>query len=354
MPSLSAHVAMLVFAERAVDQRQLSQLALLVLVEVIVDGHHELGDHSRGVLHGLLVRARDEHVELVVDVVAVDGAVPMPTAFLHTALPADGDAAARLALHALLRVAARADDEADEVVVGELLHGNVHLPRDPLAGAAGHAVAEVGVQPRQLLDDALALLRELLAHSLLSRVGPLAVRVVQRLRRRAPLGVLRRQSVDPRRLCSHVHQAIRQLLKPHLQKHHFLHLLRAQLTGRGVLGAPAAPAPASAARGLAGRAPATLPRALAARVGLCGRCRLGFVAVGAIFRSGGGGFVAPAVALLALRHRIGRRPQIQRDGDRLGAHLGGGHGERPVWREKRARSEAFLHLREASRPSLSN
>jgi hypothetical protein len=60
--------------------------------------------------HVILRLPGDEHVQLLVLAVVVLGV--LANALLHAAPPANGNLAVGLALHALLRVAARANDEA--------------------------------------------------------------------------------------------------------------------------------------------------------------------------------------------------------------------------------------------------
>ena len=75
--------------------------------------------------HILLVVCSDEHVELLILAIVVLG-VPGST-LLDTATTADGDLGVGLFLHALLGVAARPNDQADEVVARVLLLGNEDL-----------------------------------------------------------------------------------------------------------------------------------------------------------------------------------------------------------------------------------
>lgn len=100
--------------------------------------------------------------------------------FLDAALPSDYDLGARLLLHALLRVTARADDKADEVVPGELLHGDVELLLK-----LGRAVIGGGLEGRvaadELGNDLLALAVEALPGAVLAGVDADAEVVVDGL-----------------------------------------------------------------------------------------------------------------------------------------------------------------------------
>ena len=86
--------------------------------------------------HILLVVCSDEHVELLIFPIIILR-VPGST-LLDTATTTNCDLGVGLFLHALLRVATRPDDEADEVVAGVLLLGYedlaVLLGRPPVRG----------------------------------------------------------------------------------------------------------------------------------------------------------------------------------------------------------------------------
>ncbi len=75
--------------------------------------------------HVLLLVASDEHVQLLVLAVVIFGVAA--GALFDAALAADGDFCVGLLLHALLGVAARADDQPNEVVARIVLLGDEHL-----------------------------------------------------------------------------------------------------------------------------------------------------------------------------------------------------------------------------------
>ena len=103
-------------------------------------------------------------------------------ALLDGSAPADGDAGVGLRLHALLRVAARADDETEEVVPGVLGDGDDDLAL-LLGGAVVGGRAERGAHLDDGLDELGATRGVALAVEALAGVEALAVAVVHGLGR---------------------------------------------------------------------------------------------------------------------------------------------------------------------------
>ncbi len=75
--------------------------------------------------HIFLLVAGDEDMQLLILAVVILGVATGP--LLDTALATDGNLGVRLLLHALLGVAARPNDEADEVVPRVILLGYEYL-----------------------------------------------------------------------------------------------------------------------------------------------------------------------------------------------------------------------------------
>ena len=133
--------------------------------------------HHRGGAVNLLVRvARDEHVQRLVLVVIHTGFAVR--ALLDGTLAADGDPRVGLALHAFLRVAARADDQTDEVVPGVLLLRHPEfaplLRRAPIR----RRPEQMRTARHQPPDQIRALLAKLRLHPVFPGVGPRAVPIV--------------------------------------------------------------------------------------------------------------------------------------------------------------------------------
>ena len=103
--------------------------------------------------------------------------------FLDATLPPDDDLGTSLLLHPLLRVAARADDEPDEIVPRVLLHGDVELLLEPGRAVVGGWL-EGGVAADELGDDLLPLAVEALPGAVLAGVDADAEVVVDGLGRR--------------------------------------------------------------------------------------------------------------------------------------------------------------------------
>jgi len=103
--------------------------------------------------------------------------------FLDATLPPDDDLGTSLLLHPLLCVAARADDEPDEIVPRVLLHGDVELLLEPGRAVVGGWL-EGGVAADELGDDLLPLAVEALPGAVLAGVDADAEVVVDGLGRR--------------------------------------------------------------------------------------------------------------------------------------------------------------------------
>ena len=112
---------------------------------------------------------------------------PRERARWEPALAADDDLGARLPLQLLLRVAARAEDEADEGVAGVLLdrHRNLGDALAVLEPHGTHAVRE-RLHGHHLLHQRQPLLLQALAEAEVARVGAAAGAIVDWLRRRRP------------------------------------------------------------------------------------------------------------------------------------------------------------------------
>mmetsp|Transcript_37926 Transcript_37926/g.95920 ORF Transcript_37926/g.95920 Transcript_37926/m.95920 type:complete len:607 (+) Transcript_37926:402-2222(+) len=167
--------------ERAVERGQLAQLQPLVLRQrgVVLGAQQRLHHHARAV-NILLRGAGDEHVQLLLLAVVVLGVAV--GALLDTAPPPDGNLGVGLRLHALLRVAARADEQADEVVGGELVLGDAHLDVELARPVVGGRLV-VGVLLDQVLNHAVPVVQQLLLGADLARVEPHARLVVDGLGR---------------------------------------------------------------------------------------------------------------------------------------------------------------------------
>ena len=201
-------------AQRAV---QLGQLAQLHPAQVVVALRHldALPDHVLDAVDRLLHRLRiargDERVQrLVLARQRLPVLAPHLT-LLYRALAADDDLGARVLLHRLQRVAARPDQQPDEVDIGVLLLRDEHLVADAnhwrSVGKAkvafmscllhhplhrNHLLVvrrrlKVRIERLHALDELVALLLQLLARAELARVQPLAVAAVNRFGRRGPV-----------------------------------------------------------------------------------------------------------------------------------------------------------------------
>jgi len=116
--------------------------------------------------------------------------------FLDTTLPPNDNLGTSLLLHALLRVATRANDEADKVVAGVLLHGDVELLLE-LGWAVVGGGLEGGVAADELRDDFLPLAVEALPGAVFAGVDADAEVVVDGLgggRARALRAVVEREA----------------------------------------------------------------------------------------------------------------------------------------------------------------
>ena len=194
---IAAHVLItlqapvLIVAQRAVERRQLAQLCALVLVALLIHRPEQLAHHLCRLLRYLHRVRRNEHVQLLI-LAGVGLHVPpcRGAALLDAALAAQCDFGARLALHALLCVATRADNEPDEVVAREFLdrHGNL---QDLLARLVVGRRAEARAQPHQVAQQVGALRQQLLLGPMLTRIGALAHAVVDGRRRPRALGRVR-------------------------------------------------------------------------------------------------------------------------------------------------------------------
>mmetsp|Transcript_17671 Transcript_17671/g.53163 ORF Transcript_17671/g.53163 Transcript_17671/m.53163 type:complete len:350 (+) Transcript_17671:610-1659(+) len=164
--------------EGSIEGSELAQLDALVLITRLVLRLHQLLQHLRRVVHISLVVAGDKHVQVFVFAVVV--ARIACSTLLHTASPPDGDLRVCLPLHALLGVATRANDQANEIGAWVLLLRDPHLL--PLLGGpvvGGRAVH--GVALDHLLHQILSPGAHLLPHPHLPRVLPDTVSVVDRL-----------------------------------------------------------------------------------------------------------------------------------------------------------------------------
>mmetsp|Transcript_40675 Transcript_40675/g.107505 ORF Transcript_40675/g.107505 Transcript_40675/m.107505 type:complete len:251 (+) Transcript_40675:347-1099(+) len=131
VPPVGRVDARLLLLERAVDDGELAHLLLLLLHRIVAVRVEHLLDHRLAPLDALLVGPLDEHVHGLVVLGPEGFAVVSPHAVLDGTFPANHDLAARLALHPLLGVAARADERAEKVVARVLV--DRHHDLTPLA-----------------------------------------------------------------------------------------------------------------------------------------------------------------------------------------------------------------------------
>lgn len=141
-------------------------------------------DELDALLNFLLAVAGDQTVQLIVLVVLESSSRP-PLALLDTALAANADLGSALPLHLLERVTTRADEETEEVDLGELLDGDIDLVlRATAILALGHEVlgrrAEVGIGLHLAVDETHALVFKALAVPDFARVRSSSVGVVGR------------------------------------------------------------------------------------------------------------------------------------------------------------------------------
>ena len=177
-----------IHSKRPVDLRELLELPLLVLVVVLVHGHQELLDHLRRGVHLALGVPRDQHVHGLV-VHRVVRLVRVGAAGLRGPAAANRDVGVGLLLHLLLRVPARADDEAEKVVP-RVLRDRYEDLASFLRGLEVRGRGEPGANLNESLDELASLRRVLLLVDDVPGVGSHAVGVVDGLGRGRP-GTLR-------------------------------------------------------------------------------------------------------------------------------------------------------------------
>mmetsp|Transcript_24172 Transcript_24172/g.41059 ORF Transcript_24172/g.41059 Transcript_24172/m.41059 type:complete len:237 (-) Transcript_24172:254-964(-) len=217
--SLCANAAVLVFLQRSIDERQLTQLLLLVLVLVIIDDHQQLFYQLHRIVHHLHRGTVHMHVQLIVLVRAVMLGTPLRPV-LHAALAADADLRACFLLHTLLGVPSGSNNNANEVVRGVLLVGNINFLERLGANEVRWRLIQ-GVHFQQLFDSGHALLSEGFTHTHLPCVGTHTPGVVLGRRRGRSVGVV----LESSRVRRHSHKAVTQALQLHLQHHSLLHYL---------------------------------------------------------------------------------------------------------------------------------
>lgn len=181
MTRLAASPAELIIPNRPVERCKLPQLLPLVLIEHFIHGGKQLLHHARSCLQRLGGVGLNEHMKvLVLTGIWLEVPLLQQLTLLDAALPSDYNLGPRLLLHPLLRVAAGADDEANEVVARVLLHGDVELLVELGRAVIGGGL-EGGVAADELGDDLLALAVEALPGAVLAGVDADAEVVVDGL-----------------------------------------------------------------------------------------------------------------------------------------------------------------------------
>jgi hypothetical protein len=166
----------------SIKRGKLPELLPLVLIEHLIHRGEQLLHHTSSRIQCLLRICLNKHVEVFV-LAGIWLQVPLleQLPFLDTTLPPDDNLGTSLLLHALLRVATRANDEADKVVAWVLLHGDVELLLE-LGWAVVGGGLEGGVAADKLRDDLLPLAVEALPSAVFAGVDADAEVVVDRLR----------------------------------------------------------------------------------------------------------------------------------------------------------------------------
>jgi hypothetical protein len=120
-----------VLPERPVEDRELAQLRALVLVFLVAQRLEQPRHRRRRRVDARVVVARHQHVHRLLLAGARGRKRGFGGGFLLAARAADDNLHAELALHLLLRVPARAHDQAEEVVPGVGIRGDEDLARLP-------------------------------------------------------------------------------------------------------------------------------------------------------------------------------------------------------------------------------
>ena len=147
---LAADRAVLVLAQRAVDQSQLAQLLLLVHVQVLVVWLQDVFDELGGLLHLVFSVSDDVDMQLLVLVDHLGGAAL--ATFLGAAFASHADLAASLLLQLLLSVPSRSNYQSNWVVQRIRLFRKEYSPHR-LALQEVYWTTHCGVKSHHFLDD---------------------------------------------------------------------------------------------------------------------------------------------------------------------------------------------------------
>lgn len=172
----------LIIPNRPVERCKLPELLPLVLIQHLIHRSEQLLHHTSCSIQRLLGLCLNKYVEvLVLARIWLEVPLLQQLALLDTALPTDDNLRTGLLLHPLLGVATGANNEADKVVAGVLLHGDVELLLELGRAVVGGGL-EGWVAADELGDDLLPLAVEALPGSVLAGVDADAKVVVDGLR----------------------------------------------------------------------------------------------------------------------------------------------------------------------------
>lgn len=199
VPFASAHPANGLVSRGAVDRGQFTQLFGFLHIVFVIDRYQQRSDESLGLIHRFLRVCCDQHVQAFVRVGGEHLGDPVWLArCCRSALDlgklalfaADCDLGACLLLHPFLRVTTRTDNQTKEVVIGIIIDWDGELLEE-----LGLFRAKIGT-PREhsrrvefvgSIQQVLSESSQLVSSSGCTRVGALAVLVVDRFGRRGTL-----------------------------------------------------------------------------------------------------------------------------------------------------------------------
>mmetsp|Transcript_32174 Transcript_32174/g.52066 ORF Transcript_32174/g.52066 Transcript_32174/m.52066 type:complete len:223 (+) Transcript_32174:433-1101(+) len=161
----ATHTTSRLNAQGAIDRGQLAQLFRFVLPAASLDLIEQLLNHAGRTLQTLLVRRSDMNMQRLIIV-----GMHQTIRFVHTgALPTHRNLTASLFLHLLLSVSAWAHNQAEEIIVGKLVHRHHNLVRQFGCFIVWRRLIR-RIQSQQLTNNGVALLLQFLLQAILASV----------------------------------------------------------------------------------------------------------------------------------------------------------------------------------------